>query len=81
MPLEKRVEVIPVGHGIDRLILTYGFDEAPSVPAGVAAALDQFSTPIHNPDSANPTARSGLSCATPDGRAGHHVEALVAHAR
>ena len=41
VPLEKRVEVIPVGHGIDRLILTYGFDEAPSVPAGVALALEQ----------------------------------------
>ncbi len=38
---EKRAQVIPVGQGIDRLILTYGFDEAPSVPAGVALALEQ----------------------------------------
>lgn len=38
---EKRAKVVPVGSGIDRLILTYGFDEAPSVPGGLALALER----------------------------------------
>ena len=38
---EKRAQVVPVGAGIDRLILTYGFDEAPSVPGGLALALQR----------------------------------------
>ncbi len=41
VPLEKRAQVVPLGQGIDRLILTYGFDEAPSVPEGLAFALDR----------------------------------------
>ncbi len=41
VPLDKRARVVPIGQGIDRLILTYGFDEAPSVPEGVALALER----------------------------------------
>ena len=38
---EARVTVVPVGEGIDRVILTYGFDEAPSVPEGIGIALER----------------------------------------
>ena len=38
---EARVAVVPVGEGIDRVILTYGFDEAPSVPEGLGIALER----------------------------------------
>ena len=38
---EKRAQVVPVGEGIDRLILTHGFAEAPSVPDGIAFALER----------------------------------------
>ena len=41
VPLDKRAQVLSLGQGIDRLILTYGFDEAPSVPDGVAFALER----------------------------------------
>ena len=41
VPLDKRAQVVSLGQGIDRLILTYGFDEAPSVPDGVAFALER----------------------------------------
>ena len=41
VPPEARVEVVPVGEGIDRVILTYGFDEAPSVPDGIGIALER----------------------------------------
>ena len=41
VPLDKRAQVVPLGQGIDRLILTYGFDEAPSVPDGIALALER----------------------------------------
>ena len=40
VPLEKRAERLAVGAGIDRLVLRYGFDEAPSVPAGMAHAAE-----------------------------------------
>ena len=38
---EARVAVLPVGEGIDRVILTYGFDEAPCVPDGIGTALER----------------------------------------
>ena len=38
---EDRAEVIPIGEGIDRLILTYGFDEAPKIPEGIAIAMER----------------------------------------
>ena len=41
VPLDRRAQVVPLGQGIDRLILTYGFDEAPSVPDGLAFALER----------------------------------------
>ena len=41
VPLENRAQVVSIGQGIDRLILTYGFDEAPSVPEGIAFALER----------------------------------------
>ena len=41
VPPEQRARVVPLGQGIDRLVLTYGFDEAPSVPGGIALALER----------------------------------------
>ncbi len=41
VPAEARARVVPLGQGVDRLILTYGFDEAPSVPDGIAFALER----------------------------------------
>ena len=38
---ERRAEVRHVGEGVDRLILTYGFDEAPKIPEGIAFALER----------------------------------------
>lgn len=39
--LDKRAQVVSLGQGIDRLILTYGFDEAPSVPDGITLAIER----------------------------------------
>ena len=41
VPPERRVRVVPVTNGIDRLILRYGFTERPDVPAGVQEAVQQ----------------------------------------
>ena len=39
--VEDRAEVIPIGEGIDRLILTYGLNEAPKIPEGIALAMQR----------------------------------------
>ncbi len=41
VPVEERARVEPLGQGIDRLVFTYGFDEAPSVPDAIAVALER----------------------------------------
>ena len=48
--LSRRAEVHPVGAGISRLILRYGFDETASVPAGVNHAISKGLLPDVDPD-------------------------------
>ena len=40
VPAAERAAVVALGQGIDRIVFTYGFDEAPSVPEAIASALD-----------------------------------------
>ena len=47
---EHRAQVVDVGAGISRLILRYGFDEAPSVPAGVKHAAELGLLPGIDPE-------------------------------
>ena len=41
VPPEKRVRVLPVTPGIDRVMLRFGFTERPSVPEGLGHAVEQ----------------------------------------